>query len=299
MAAVFVSKDVILLYLGQYRRICIRHTKACIYMRNLLYFYDMDPRVSTPASLEPPVYFLSDAHLGSLKGAGAADQWKRLNRLFDEVREQSRTFVLVGDLFDFWYEWRSVIPKDHFRVLVRLRELVERGVKVHYLAGNHDFRLHGFLEKEIGLTIHPDDFIARVGERLLYIYHGDGILPRDHGYRLLKHILRSPTAQRLFSWIHPDVGMWLAKRASMAGTYDRKGQVDDDAEYVAFAKRKWEEGCQTVILGHSHRPLEVREQDRCFVNLGDWMTHFTYAVHDGDTLTLRKLADGASGVAAP
>jgi UDP-2,3-diacylglucosamine hydrolase len=240
--------------------------------------------------LPPPVYFLSDAHLGSERGEKALEQCVNLDRFFDEVLLNGKSLVLAGDLFDFWYEWRTVVPKQHFHTLYGLHTLSKAGIEIHYLAGNHDFRLRGFLESEIGLHTHLDGISAQIGKDRVFVYHGDGILGRDHGYRLLKGVLRSRVSQRIFSWLHPDLGMLLARGTSMTSRSNtEKGDPAEDLEYENFARRKLSEGYTGVVLGHSHRPKEVVEGEAVYINLGDWITYYTYGLHDGMRLSLKHL----------
>jgi UDP-2,3-diacylglucosamine hydrolase len=247
------------------------------------------PTLPPLTPLTPPVYLVSDAHLGAALVPHPSEQLARLNQFFDRVLADSRTLMLVGDLFDFWYEWRHVIPKQPFRVLHRLRTLVEVGVDVHYLAGNHDFRLRGFLEEEVGLRVHLDELSADVAGQSLYISHGDGLLARDHGYRLLKRVLRNRVSQRLFSWLHPDWGMALARGTSVTSRTLIKENPEEDREYLTHAQAKFAEGYQAVVFGHTHRPVEYVEGEHIYVNLGDWITHYSFAVHDGRRLSLRYL----------
>jgi UDP-2,3-diacylglucosamine hydrolase len=238
--------------------------------------------------LPAPVYFVSDAHLGAVLTPDPAGQSERLERFLDGVAEDGRSLILAGDLVDFWYEWRHVIPKRHFRLLSRLRTLVERGVAVHYLAGNHDFRLRGFLESEVGLHVHLDSLAAEIGGQPVFIYHGDGVLARDHGYRLIKRILRNRIAQRIFAWLHPDLGMRLARGTSVTSRTLVHTTAEDDREYLHLARRLFSEGYRGVVMGHTHRPVEHVEGEHTYVNLGDWITHYTYGLHDGVRLRLKR-----------
>lgn len=244
-----------------------------------------------PTTLPAPAYFLSDAHLGAVLVPDAPRQEALLFRLLQMAGQGGGSLVLAGDLFDFWYEWNHVIPKQPFRVLCALRGLVEQGVQVYYLAGNHDFRLRGFLETEIGLHIQLDAIDARIGSQRVFVYHGDGILSRDTGYRAMKRVFRNRPIQRVFSWLHPDWSMRLARRTSVTSRTVIKQRPDDDAEYLAFARARFAEGYDGVVLGHTHRPVEHAEDGRVYVNLGDWITHFTYGLHDGAHLSLQHLKD--------
>jgi UDP-2,3-diacylglucosamine hydrolase len=239
--------------------------------------------------LAAPVFFFSDAHLGAVLIPDPQKQQENLDRFFEKVQMEGKTLVLAGDLFDFWFEWRHVIPKQPFLVLHRLRTLVEQGIAVHYLAGNHDFRLRGFLENVIGLHVHADALCAEIAGQSVYVYHGDGVLARDHGYRLLKKMLRNRAAQRLFTWLHPDCGMALAHGTSKTSRTLIKENPEEDREYLAFARRKFADGYQAVVLGHTHRPVQYEENGRVYVNLGDWISHYSYACHDGASLELRYL----------
>jgi UDP-2,3-diacylglucosamine hydrolase len=251
-------------------------------------FGDM-PTLPPLTVMPAPVYFLSDAHLGAILIPDAVEQHRKLNRFFDLVSQNGRSLVLVGDLFDFWFEWRHVIPKQPFQVLSRLRQLSDQGIAVHYLAGNHDFRLHGFLESDVGMSIHPDTVSADVNGQPVYIFHGDGVLARDRGYRFLKKVLRNRVAQRVFSWIHPDLAMRLARGTSVTSRTVIKSDPNDDVEYLARARQLFVEGYRGVVMGHTHRPVEHVEGENTYVNLGDWITCYTFGLHDGTRLSLKRL----------
>lgn len=237
--------------------------------------------------LAHPVFFLSDAHLGAVLIPDPQEQTKRFFNFLDLIRQNGKSLVLVGDLFDFWYEWRHVIPKRHFRILYRLRALAEAGIQIHYLAGNHDFRLKGFLEEEIGLHTHDCFFPADINGQSIYIDHGDGLLASDHGYRLLKKILRNRAAQRIFSWLHPDWGWALARGTSVTSRTLIKEDPDQDHDYLIHALKMFGEGYDGVVLGHTHRPVEHLQGEHVYVNLGDWITHYSFGLHDGTRLRLQ------------
>lgn len=237
-------------------------------------------------TLNPPVYFVSDAHLGAEPEPVASTQLSRLLKLVNLVRERNGTLIINGDLFDFWYEWKTVIPKRFFKILRALQEATESGTAIHLLAGNHDFRIKGFLECEIGLVTHQDSLTVQIANRRTLVFHGDGLLAGDHGYRLLKKVLRSPVAQRLFLWLHPDLGMWLARGTSKQSRNATKGNPSEDADYINFAASVLAGDIDDVVLGHAHRPMSLDLPGGRYVNLGDWIYHYTYAVHDGKQLQL-------------
>ncbi len=247
------------------------------------------PRVPTElVSLAPPVYFVSDAHLGAEPEPVATTQLERLIALIQKVRREKGTLIINGDLFDFWYEWQTVIPKKYFKILRALQEATEQGTQVHLLAGNHDFRLSGFLESEIGLTTHQNALIVQIANSRVFVFHGDGVLSSDHGYRALKRVLRSRIAQRLFLWLHPDLGMWLARGTSQQSRNATKGNPTEDADYVRFASELLQSDIDGVVLGHAHRPVELELEGGTYVNLGDWIYHYTFALHDGTRLALKN-----------
>jgi len=247
----------------------------------------MPPLIPLPA----PAYFLSDAHLGAALIPDPAAQENRLNRFLELVADRGRALVFVGDLFDFWYEWKHVIPKRHFRLLCRLRGLADRGITLHYLSGNHDFRLKGFLEYDLGMSIHSDNMATQIGEGAVFVFHGDGLLSRDHGYRLLKRVLRNRVAQAAFSWLHPDFAMRLASDTSKTSRAITTMNANDDAEYLEFARGKFRQGFHGVVMGHTHRPIQHVEGEHTYINLGDWITHYTFGLHDGTRLSLQRLHD--------
>lgn len=243
---------------------------------------------SEHVTLNPPVYFMSDAHLGAEPEPIASIQLAQLLELIQKVRAEKGSLIINGDLFDFWYEWQTVIPKRFFKILRAIQEATETGTHVHLLAGNHDFRLTGFLESEIGMVTHSNALTVQIAKQKVFVFHGDGILARDHGYRLLKKVLRSPMAQRLFLWLHPDFGMWLARRTSKQSRNATKGNPAEDADYVKFATELLAADVDGVVLGHAHRPMDLDLPGGKYVNLGDWIYHYTYAVHNGEQLALLK-----------
>ncbi|KPL07683.1 hypothetical protein AMJ86_03425 [bacterium SM23_57] len=239
------------------------------------------------------VYFISDAHLGKSDPATEQRKSDYLMEFFREVSQQGNYLFIVGDLFDFWFEWRWVIPKENFPVLAQLKSLVDCGIQVHYLAGNHDFHLSGFLEKEIGIVVHSDELDITLDDTRFFIYHGDGLLSRDRGYRVLKKIIRHPWSVALYRLLHPDLGIIIAKLASHLSRdhLSVKYSEVDEEENEAFAWRQLQSVYDIVILGHSHNPKYKEFDEGIYINLGDWMEKFTYAVWDGNTLNLRQWPD--------
>jgi len=242
--------------------------------------------VNSPSN--PAVYFLSDAHLGQDDHIAEDKKLKYLIELFQEVHVNGSHLFIVGDLFDFWFEWRSVIPKQAFPVLAQLKTLTNSGIQVYYLAGNHDFQLHGFLEKEIGVMTYPAELDITLHGKRFFIYHGDGLLSRDRGYRMLKRIIRHPWSVAAYRWLHPDLGMAIARITSRLSHnhFAIEYREEDEAEYEAFAAMKLQSGYDVVILAHSHQPIIKNYNKGTYIKLGDWIDKFTYAVWDGINLNL-------------
>lgn len=224
-------------------------------------------------------YFISDAHLGMPLGLYDSRETV-VPQFIKSLRNQARYLYIVGDLFDFWIEYRHAIRPIYFPVLGALRELVESGVEVHYCAGNHDFALGPFLSDTIGLIIHSDPVTLPMFGKQVHLFHGDGTLKKDVGYRILKKILRNPVNQRLFRLLHPDLGVALA---SFFSGSSRKflGFLINEArlsEYRVAARKILDNGADVVVFGHTHHPELTRFDDgKIYCNTGEWIRRYTYA----------------------
>jgi UDP-2,3-diacylglucosamine hydrolase len=229
------------------------------------------------------VYFISDAHLGEHGRDLERRKEARLTSFFDHIGPRAGCLYVVGDLFDFWFEYRQVVPSGHYRILHRLADLVQNGTRVVYLAGNHDFWLDDFFPREIGVETSREPLSVRHQGLNLYVAHGDGLAQPDRGYRLLKWILRHPLNIRLYRLIHPDVGIPLARMASASSrAYTDQKALELVNEYERAARKILSQGFDAVILGHSHYPSLRSFEGKTYLNIGDWITHFTYGrLRDG------------------
>jgi UDP-2,3-diacylglucosamine hydrolase len=234
-----------------------------------------------------PLVFLSDAHLGAQSPEVEAPREARLHRFLRRLPGSARGLVIVGDLFDFWFEYRTAIPRRHFATLAELRRVVEAGVPVTMLNGNHDFWLGHFLEETVGVRTVYGALPIEAGGRRLWVHHGDGLIGGDSGYKLLKKVLRSRTNIRLYQWLHPDLGIPLALKVSGWSRKTREHAVPVDRLWREIAEPRFAEGYDAVIIGHFHEPIERRENGREMFVLGDWISQFTYLELDGATLTLK------------
>ncbi len=219
------------------------------------------------------LYFISDVHLGLESAAEEEAKERRLQELLHRAASDAEALYIVGDLFDFWFEYRQVIPANGLRVLAGLRELVDRGVAVHYLAGNHDFAPGPFLSGQVGCQLHAEPFSFDHEGRRFHLHHGDGLAENDLGYRVLRGVLRSPLSRWLWSWLHPDLGLGLARRVSRASRgYTGAKDYGSDRRLRAFLDRRTASGDGIILMGHTHQAdVQVLDGGAWYVNLGTWL----------------------------
>ena len=232
-------------------------------------------------------FFISDVHLGELPPKKEKKRVELFVNFLREIENSADRIFFVGDLFDFWFEYKYVIPKKHFYILLQLSRLHDRGIEMHYLPGNHDFWLGDFFDHELGIKTYPEDWQGEIDGKKFYLFHGDGIARKDVGYRFLRRLLRFPLNLRLFRWLHPDIGIPFARFVSGSSRqYTNQLKLNDHKDYIAFAQKKFEEGNDYVIMGHRHRPFVHEENGRKYMNLGDWLENFSYGVFDGQELRI-------------
>lgn len=233
------------------------------------------------------IYFISDIHLGAKSEEEEKDRVLKFLKFLKEIEGNAQKIFIVGDLFDFWFEYKYVIPKRYFSILYQLKKFQEKNIEVHYLTGNHDFWLGDFFSAELGIITHENDWFGKIGDKNFYLYHGDGVAKKDSGYRFLKKVLRNRTNLKIYRWLHPDVGIPFARFISGSSRhYTDRIDLKDNDDYIEFARKKFAEGFDYVLMGHRHNPLEIIEDDKKYINLGDWIIHFSYAVYDGKEVKL-------------
>jgi UDP-2,3-diacylglucosamine hydrolase len=241
------------------------------------------------------IFFLSDFHLGAPDQASSLIRERKIVGFLESIRSEAAEIFIVGDMFDFWYEYRTVVPKGYTRLLGKLAELTDQGIPIHFFVGNHDMWMSGYFETELGIPVYhePREF-ERNGKKLL-IGHGDGLGPGDHGYKFLKKIFRNKISQGLFGILPPAIGVGLANylsRRSRAVT----GQVDEHfygeaGEWlIVYAKEILEKNYfDYFIFGHRHLPIDFRLKNGSrYINLGDWIRYYTYASFDGSVFELKS-----------
>jgi UDP-2,3-diacylglucosamine hydrolase len=238
------------------------------------------------------VYFISDVHLGFKPKKEDRKTEDLLISFLEKSATDADTLVIVGDLFDFWFDYRKVIPKNFYRTLTAIGKLVEKGIKIEYIIGNHDFGHFRFFKEEFGIEPHEKDIEREFQGKKFFLSHGDGKSNNDTGYRILKKILRCPLSQKLYRLLHPDAGIWLASGSSRKSRHytDSKdyGNIDAMREY---AFKKIDEGFDYVIMGHRHKMQYTSHEHGFYINLGSWMKDPFFGVFDGNTFELKSVKD--------
>lgn len=226
------------------------------------------------------VYFISDAHLGA-PFKDAAEWERQLIGFLRSIADHAGALYILGDLFDFWIEYRHAIRADYFPVVHELRKLVEQGVEIHYFAGNHDFAFGPFITFTLGMIVHPGHEQMALQGRHIHFYHGDGLLRNDVGYRILKSLLRNRAYQAMYKLLPSSVGIGLAALVSGSSRKHREGSRDNEkiiAEYREHARMYLGKGNDIVFLGHSHHAeLSSWGDDKIYCNTGAWMRHYNFA----------------------
>lgn len=223
------------------------------------------------------VFFISDVHLGLAGREEERAKEDRLLRFLKHILPSTTTLFVVGDLFDFWFEYKTVIPKGFHRTLSALQEFTDRGIPVHFLTGNHDYWMRDFFTSELGIQMHFTPFETVVEEKRVYLHHGDGLAHNDLGYRLIKPVLRNRISIWLYRWLHPDLGVRLARGSSRTSRqYTAHKHYGEEEGMIQYATAKINGGVDIVVMGHRHQPGIHRINQGTYLNLGDWITHNTY-----------------------
>ena len=241
------------------------------------------------------IYFASDNHLGAPDRQSSLPREKKFVSWLDHVKSDAAAIFLLGDLFDFWFEYRTVVPKGFTRTLGKLAEITDSGIPVYYFVGNHDLWMNGYFEEELKIPVYHQPQQFKFNKTSFFIGHGDGLGPGDKGYKRMKKLFTNPVAKWFFRWLHPDWGVRLAqyfsvKNRLISGEDDIQFLGEDNEWLVQYAKRKLEQDhYDYFIFGHRHLPLEIDLNGQStYINLGDWISYFTYAVFDGGNLSLKE-----------
>lgn len=245
-----------------------------------------------PASKK--IYFLSDFHLGAPDHAASLEREKKIVAFLDEIKNDAATIFIVGDMFDFWYEYRKVVPKGHVRLLGKLAEITDSGIPVHFFVGNHDMWMKDYLTKELNIPIYFEPRAFRFNDKDFLVGHGDGLGPGDHGYKFIKKIFRNPFCQWLFGILPPAIGIGLAdffsrKSREATGQHEQEFMGEKNEWLITYCRKQLASTkYDFLIFGHRHLPIDFAlDQHSRYINLGDWINYFTFAVFDGQQLSLQ------------
>jgi len=237
------------------------------------------------------IYFISDLHLSK----ESPERTQRFIKFLRHIENKTSIIFFVGDLFDFWFEYKYTIPKHYFSILNQFVRLRDKNIEIHYLPGNHDFWLGQFFKDELGIQTYDNEWTGELFGKKFYLFHGDGVAKRDIGYRFLRRILRNKINLRLFRLIHPDWGIPFARWVSGSSRhYTQNLNLDDHSDYIEFARERFAEGFDYVIMGHRHNPLLHKENENVYINLGDWLYHNSYAVFDGSNVQIKYAQNNKS-----
>jgi len=234
--------------------------------------------------------FISDIHLGLQDKETEEKKEKLLVKFLRFAESSCDELFIVGDLFDYWFEYRRVYQKGYYRTLAALKDITERGIKLHYFIGNHDFLHRDFFSKEIGALMYHDPIEVTLNNKNFYIGHGDGMVENDNGYRLLKMILRNKFTQWLYSLIHPDLGIALASGTSKTsrGYTAKKDYGEVDGLFEA-ARIKIDDGFDFVLFGHLHKRIFQEYKNGKYINLGSWLDEPCYGIFSGNKFEIINL----------
>jgi len=242
------------------------------------------------------IYFASDFHLGVPALEDSLTREKRVVAWLESIRHDAEEIILLGDVFDFWFEYKHAVPKGYTRLLGKISEITDSGIPVHLFTGNHDMWIFDYLPKECGVILHREPIIREWNGKRFYIGHGDGLGPGDYGYKFIKKVFASPICQWLFARLHPNFGIGLANffsKKSRASTGDKdRIFLGEENEWLAIYARDIlkKEHFDYFVFGHRHLPLTIQlNEQSTYVNIGDWLGHYTYGVFDGKEMKVVPL----------
>lgn len=240
------------------------------------------------------IYFLSDFHLGIPDYAASIEREKKIVQFLEQARHTAAAIYIMGDMFDFWYEYRQVVPKGYVRLMGKLAELTDAGLPVYFFVGNHDMWMNGYFEKELNIPVYFEPTSCTWNNKKFLIGHGDGLGPGDHGYKFLKSVFRNRICQWMFGLLPPalSIGManYFSHKSKQKTSPAEKEFLGEDKEWLLIHCREVlaKEHVDYFIFGHRHLPLDYRLNERSrYINLGDWINHFTYAEFDGSDVFLK------------
>ena len=241
------------------------------------------------------LYFLSDFHLGIPDAESSLVREKKIVDFLDQASKDATEIYILGDLFDFWFEYKTAVPRGFVRLFGKIAEITDSGIPVHLFIGNHDMWIFDYIPSELGVDLYRQPIDKVYYGKKFRIGHGDGLGPGDRGYKFIKSVFRNKVCQWLFARFHPNFGIglanfWSGRSRKKNWDNDRKWNGSDKEFLVQYCKQELaKEHTDYFIFGHRHLPIDMEVgQNSRYLNLGDWISHFTYAVFDGKELVLRS-----------
>lgn len=242
------------------------------------------------------VYFLSDFHLGAPNFEKSLEREKIIVSFLEKIRKDAAVIFLVGDMFDFWYEYKRVVPKGYTRLLGKLAEISDSGIQLHFFVGNHDMWMKDYFQQELNMPTYFEPKEFRFNGKDFLVGHGDGLGPGDHGYKAMKKVFRNPVCQWLFGILPPYFGMGLAnffsqKSREATGKHDEVFLGEENEWLITYCKEELtKKNYDYLIFGHRHLPIDFTFKNGSrYINLGDWIRYFTFAAFDGNQMTLESI----------
>ncbi len=246
------------------------------------------------ASERNKIYFASDFHLGAPDKASSFEREKKVVAWLDEVKVDAKEIFILGDVFDFWFEYKTVVPRGYVRLLGKIAEITDSGIPVHWFIGNHDMWIFDYIPDELNVQLHHDPIRREFAGKTFYIGHGDGLGPGDYGYKFIKKVFRAGWSKWLFARLHPNFGIGLAnffsKSSRAANQEVDKKFLGKEGEWLAIYCEELDKVQPTdyYIFGHRHLPMKIElDNGGYYFNIGDWINHFTYGVFDGQSFELK------------
>ena len=251
--------------------------------------------ISITTSQNKKVYFASDQHLGAPTHEQSLPREKKFVAWLDEVKKDAEAIFLLGDLFDFWFEYKTVVPKGFVRVLGKLAEIRDAGIPIYFFVGNHDLWMNDYFEKELNIPVFHEPKEVIINNKTFLIGHGDGLGPEDKGYKRMKKVFTFPLFQWLYRWLHPDLGVKFGQYLSVknkliSGDEDANFLGEENEWLVQYCKRKLEtKHYDYFVFGHRHLALEIKLQEKStYFNLGDWIHYYTFGTFTETGFSLTK-----------
>ncbi len=240
-------------------------------------------------------YFVSDVHLGAPALKNNKERELAFTDWLNSIKDSASHLFLMGDIFDFWFEYKTVVPRGFVRTLGKIAEIADSGVEVHFFTGNHDVWVFDYLPNEIGMSLHRDEYKTELMGKKFYLAHGDGLDPTDKGYLFLKKIFTSKTLQWMFARIHPNFSLSFGHRWSKHSRISKgivgegfRG-IENEGMFIFAESVLQNEPFDYFVFGHRHAMVDspIGENSR-YINLGDWIHYYSYGVFDGDKFELKQ-----------